>query len=187
MSEAFGSLIQAIRGLLTWWLLVAPWERGVRVRGKSTRILEPGFHLVIPLLDRVYRQSIRTRTIYLPTQVIGLSRGRALTVAAMVSYQIGDLMRVFETMQHPEATIGAECMAAIIRAAESREGGEPSGVSWFDGKLAVDLSAQGIQDVEIVICSCAAVRGYRFITGDGNAWIPGTDPLGVMAEHKAGG
>jgi hypothetical protein len=53
-------IIEALKGLLVWWVTVAPWERALRVRlGKRVTLLGPGVHLRIPVADRVFGDSGR--------------------------------------------------------------------------------------------------------------------------------
>ncbi len=53
-------LFDYIAKLFTWWVIVNPWESGIRVTlGKNQRVIGPGVWLRLPVIHAVYRQNIR--------------------------------------------------------------------------------------------------------------------------------
>ncbi|KKK49025.1 hypothetical protein LCGC14_3139220, partial [marine sediment metagenome] len=54
------TLFQKIYELFNWFYTVVPWERAMRVRfGKHMKIMQPGIHVQIPFIDKVFLMNIR--------------------------------------------------------------------------------------------------------------------------------
>ena len=180
-------LLDALRNLLTWWVTVAPWEQAIRVRlGKRVSLLGAGVHLRIPIADRFYLQSVRTRVATLPAQTLVTKDGKALTVAVTVRYRIADLLRLYETLHHAEGTIANIVLGAVGEFVVGNDlvGCHPERLSPAVAKAA-DLSRYGLDDVGVTVQTFASVRTFRFITGDGHAWGYG-DPLETSLEMQSG-
>lgn len=172
---ALRAVLDALRNLLTWWITVAPWEQAIRVRlGKHVQLLEAGVHLRIPVADRIYRQSTRRRNSALPAQTLITKDGKPLTVAVMVGYRISDLLRLYETLHHAEATISCIVLGAVGEFVVARESSDCGpGELAREVIRAADLGRYGLDDIAVTVTSFAFVRTYRFITGDGNCWSIG--------------
>lgn len=60
--NAFVEILRSFWRCFIWWVVIQPWEQGIRVRlGKKRVRLEPGIHFRIPYLDAVFKQSNRLR------------------------------------------------------------------------------------------------------------------------------
>lgn len=168
MNSALSSLVAGLRSLLTWWVTVAPWEQGLRVRaGRHVRELGPGVYLKVPVLDRAYVQCTRLRTVNLPPITLDTSgRGHALTVVGVFEYAIADLRKLFDSLKYPEATLAARAGAALHeRMREVKEGDE------MPSEVAVDgFEAMGICSARVVVVSRCEVRTYRLITGESHLY-----------------
>ena len=69
--ETFTALLKQIGQIFRWWVIVAPWEQGLRVRaGKHVLLLKPGLHVRIPYIDQVFIQSSRLRIVHLAMQTV---------------------------------------------------------------------------------------------------------------------
>ena len=180
-------IIEALRGLIVWWVTVAPWEQAIRVRlGRRVSLLPAGVHLRIPVVDRVYRQSVRLRSSIQPAQTLVTRDGKPLTIAVTVLYRIADLRRLYDTVHHPEGTISAMVLGAVGRFVvehDARDCGP--GVVCREVPALADLQRFGLEDVEVTVNTFAFVRTYRLITGDGHAWSCG-DVLNTDTEVDAG-
>lgn len=105
--EIFKIIIENLTKLFRWWIIVHPWESGLRVRfGKKIKQLKSGIHFRIPYLDSCYVQTIRLRVIGLCPQTTSTKDGQTITVICNVGYQISDLQKMYNTLYHPESTIG---------------------------------------------------------------------------------
>jgi len=104
--EYIGRLLDLIRKIFVWWVVIVPWQQGVRVRGgKQVRILRAGMHFRFPLYDQIYVQDTRLRVLQLPPQTVSTKDGRCLTIVACIGYAIEDIHKVFETLFQPESTL----------------------------------------------------------------------------------
>jgi hypothetical protein len=168
-------LLAALKSLLTWWVMVAPWEQAVRVRGgKRLMLLNAGLHLRVPIWDRIYQQSTRRRFSVPPPQTLTTKDGKSLTVCVTVGYSIADLLLLYQSLHHPEEAVQAEVMGAVARVVTGLRSDEcrPAQIGAAATGV-VDLHRFGLTDFEITVVSYAIVRTYRFITGEGFTWRHG--------------
>jgi hypothetical protein len=113
-------LLEAIgRVLASWkpWVVVAPWEIGVRVRlGRVAASLLPGPHLRIPVLDRVVLVNTRLRIGQTPTLTLECEDQRHVRVlSAIVGYAILDPVLAILAYNYPGQSINGLAMAAMAR------------------------------------------------------------------------
>lgn len=163
--NAVRELLNALRGLLVWWVIVAPWEQALRVRlGKHVTLLGTGVHLRVPGIDRIYRQSVRQRTADLRTQTLTTSDGHTVTLAGTIRYAIGDIERLYETLHHAEATIIDLAAGAIAEevASRTRFGLAPERLAQAVNER-LDLERFGLADGRVYITDFAFVRTFRLI------------------------
>ena len=108
-------LLQALSRPLVWWVVVATWEQGVRVRfGKSPRLLPAGLHFRIPFLDRVAVVCVRQRVVVTACRTVTTKDGHALTLAFALRYAVRDALTLVESVAQPEGTM--EALAQSIAA-----------------------------------------------------------------------
>jgi hypothetical protein len=160
---------------LTWFVIVAPWEQAIRVRlGKRVALLTAGFYLRIPFVDRVFKQSVRRRLTNIRPQTLTTRDGRVITCAAALGYSIGDMRKLYDTLESAQDTIESEAATLIARFvgehdyAECRMGELEKFVSG-----ALDLAQYGLEGQEFYLTSFATARTYRLITGDLPSWNHG--------------
>ena len=184
---SWGELFRNVTGIFRWWVIVAPWEQAVRVRaGKRVDVLGAGFHLRIPLIDRVFRQSTRRRFITVPTQTVSTSDGKAVTVSGGIGYAICDIGRLYDTLHHPEDVIQTEAQGAIARfiAARTLEACGPRAIEeHVTGRM--DLTRYGLSTADFYITDFVAVRTYRLIQGEPRNWMSGDSLSTTLEDSKA--
>lgn len=148
-----------------WWVVVAPWESGLRVRlGKRADVLAPGPHFRIPFLDRVYVHSVRLRIISEDGQTMTTADGRVVTLNIAVQYAIADIQRLYNSVANPETTLlqlaqgaVAECIAETpsdgltARLVEERISAALPGAEW------------GLGSVRVLVTTFAFVKTYRLL------------------------
>lgn len=164
MNEFIAALRQFLQGLRLW-VTVTPWEQAIRVRlGKTTRLLGPGVHLKIPLVDMVYLQSIRMRITMLSRQTVSTSEGQAVTVTGAIGYSISDIERLYKTLHHAEDTIMNLASAAVAKHIARSDVAHCTPETIEQGlKGMLDFSGYGISFERIYICECAVTRTYRVL------------------------
>lgn len=163
-------LVSQLSSAFRFWVILAPWEQGLRIRGgKKAKLLLPGVRLVIPFWDRVYRQSIRRRTCSTPTQVVTTTDNKAYSSSLVIIYSVTDLQTLYDTLHYPDRVLEAEAAGLLAEYISSRPSAQISskGLQDFISNN-MDLSRYGLQCHEIRTASFAAVRTYRLITGDGD-------------------
>lgn len=170
--EYIGKLLEFIQKLFVWWVIVSPWERGLRVRrGKRVRVLEEGMHLRIPFFDQIFIQAIRLRVVSMPPQTVSTRDGKTLTVVAAIGYSITDIEKVYQTLSHPESTLCNLVMGHIAEyvGAHGFEECTPALIE-REATLQLEKSQFGIRFEYLRITGYAVVKTYRLIQ-DGH-WIP---------------
>jgi len=104
--EYIQKFFEQLKQFLTWWVILSPWEKGIRVRfGKKVKMLEGGIYFKLPVFDRVYVQTIRSRNVSSPIQTISSLDGVAVSISLIIQYSINDVYKLYNTLYHPEMTI----------------------------------------------------------------------------------
>ena len=184
MKSFFDFLAQFWRQLRPW-TVINPWEQALRVRlGRHVRRLPPGVHLKVPLIDTIYAQSVRRRIVALQVQTITTTDGKAVSFAASLGYEIGDLAKLYETLHHAEDTIIRLGMAALAHVVRTRAADDCDQESIERAAVTrLDLVRFGIQGVELYLTAFAVVRTYRLISDP--TYDTGGDQLSTTQEHMA--
>lgn len=165
MSDLWPRLLAAFKRPLVWWVVVAEWEQGVRVRlGKSPTLLVPGIHFRIPFLDRVYVQSVRLRTIEDSGPTVTTLDGKVAVVGYALSFSIDDMLTFYQTMSTPEQTLTARASASIARHVSKQKSTD---LDVDDIASVVDIgdtSGMGLSPVTADIVGLTVCRAYRMIS-----------------------
>lgn len=160
--------------LFTWLVIIAPWEQGIRVRlGKHARLLEPGWYLRVPFIDRIYRQSVRERFGIARAITTSTKDGHTLTVSGSFSYRIVDLMRLYQTLHDADDTLEAKFLGELSSFIVTRDLADCSPEALAGIMQSVDASQYGIEVTAAFINNFCRVRTYRMITGDFQQWRGG--------------
>ena len=84
--------LQKLGGAFLPWTVVDQWQQAVVLRfGKFNRVVGPGLHLMIPLVDRAMVQSVVTTTTVLRPQSVAVRSGKVFTVEAIIRWSITDV------------------------------------------------------------------------------------------------
>jgi len=185
ISNWFSTIAQAFSKPLQWWVVIAPWEQGLRVRlGKTSIVLRSGIHFRIPWLDRVYVQSIRERTIIETNQTATTRDGRTVTFSLATNFRIYDIQRLFDSLSSPEITIGSRAIASATSFIATHERAEIDPESIGQASTAgVQLGDWGIADVLSTVTAFSEARTYRIMTNEyrtgTNLWNIDTNDSGL--------
>lgn len=165
-------LIRGMSQFFKWWILIAPWEQALRVRGgKHSKLLLAGAHIRIPVWDRMYRQSVRLRAASVPAQTLSTTDGFAVEVRLCLMYQITDMEKLYESVDNPDA-LGAVAASAVAKYVTTRELGDLSVVGIEEAASAAmnledfGLAAEEGQSPVRVLDVVFLKRTYRLITGN---------------------
>ncbi len=187
MSGILDYLTRLLRGV-AFWVLVLPWQQGLRVRaGRHVRLLSPGMYFKIPLLDVVRVESIRRRTSMVPVQTLSTSDGATVTVSAVVGYVIGDLELLFRSLHHAEDTIVQTVQGVVADQVfkHRREEIDPAQLGQIvSEQLAEAFAPYGLADVSMHVTDFAFVRAFRLIQDQ--RWFHGR-ALNTQDDAQGGG
>ncbi len=160
--SAFGKPFQ-------WWVIVAPWEQGIRIRGgKRKTLLRPGVHFRIPFWDRVYVQSVRLRVVA-DTNKLSMSRdGKTFCVSTAIEFAVNDIERLFDAVGNVETLFAERAAAAIVQYVTVHDSRditpqllEDAATTALAGSTVWGLTAPCVR-----VAGFAQVRTYRLIMND---------------------
>ena len=164
-------IFQAISYMLTWWVIVAPWQCAIRLRfGKHITVLNTGIHLKIPLVHQVFVQNTRLLIVDTPNQTVTTADGRVVTLSVVVGYYIADIKQVLTSIQNPREVVNSLAMGAVSAYVTSHGSAECS-IPAIEADLIEQLDAKdwGLEFGLVRVTDFAFVKTYRFITNEGSS------------------
>ncbi len=190
MNEFFNSIGRFLRNF-QFWVIISPWEQGLRVRlGRYVSLLKAGVHLKLPFADIIFIKSVRLRISAFGRQTVTTTDGKVITFSGAVGYAIADIERLYRSLHHAEDTIQSFARARIAQYISTHTAAEchPSDIEQHLGaSLRESLQEFGISEANIYINDFATVRTYRLI-GDyapgGMGSILSTDRTSAVAPSQ---
>jgi len=162
-------LINTIAGFITkilqWWFLVMPWEQAIHVRkGNIVKLRGEGIYLRIPFIDSVYIQTTRMRMMDTPMQTLSAKDGNTITVKSAIGYSICDILKLYNTLFHPEMTLNSMTMGHIADFVKNHNIEEisPFSIEHFV-KDKIPVTEYGLKDLSIKVTTFAIVKTFRLI------------------------
>ncbi len=184
MGAFFTNIFSNIKGIFTWWVIIAPWEQALRIRlGKHVRLLQAGVCLKIPGMDVIYKQPTRVRTVDIGLQTVTTIDKQVITVAGNVQFQIDDLEVLYRTIHNPSSVIidfAASHIAHFI-ATHTTEDCTPQAICQYATQQ-LELSKYGLKEGQVNLTDFALVRTFRLIQ-ESRVWRDDQidmDPEGVQ-------
>jgi regulator of protease activity HflC (stomatin/prohibitin superfamily) len=134
--------------LLRFWVVLQPYEAGVQTRlGKFIRVLDPGFHWLIPFgVDQTFHEHTVPRTTHLRDQSITTADGKQVSLAAVITFQVRDIKKCLLEVEDADHAIFDSCAGAIAH--------ELATMTWAE-----ILSGDSATDRATTACR---KRGFRF-------------------------
>jgi regulator of protease activity HflC (stomatin/prohibitin superfamily) len=148
-----------------FWVVVAPWELGLRIRlGKTAVVLRPGPHIRIPFLDRMYVQPTRLRTISGIAQTVTTKDVKAFTVGTAVMYQIADILKLHMAVANPESSLLNLIYGVISKIVTDRLSTELT-LETLETQVIKELPTAdwGLSDVKLIVTTFAFTRVLRLL------------------------
>lgn len=163
-----------------FWIVIAPWDIGVRVRvGKVAAALQPGLHFRIPMFDEIVLVNTRVRIEPTPTVTVkGAKPGTARVITAQVGYAIVDPVKALLRYSQPGAAVLAMAQSLLAKATACEDATKA---------LNVEFGGHGIEVVYVYCTEDVEVRTYRLLQGGGGIYAsgggvgPAGGPHGVSA------
>jgi regulator of protease activity HflC (stomatin/prohibitin superfamily) len=102
-------------GLFKCWVVMFPYEAGVQIRlGKFVKILEPGFHWILPLgIDKYEHEHTVPRTHTLEQQSVTLADGKQVGFQSVITYKVRDIKMALLEIEDSEHAIRDACAGTI--------------------------------------------------------------------------
>ncbi len=146
-----------------FWVVIAPWEIGVRIRlGKRGVALKPGVHFRIPFVDSVMLVNTRLRIEGTPPITVSGDKPNCTRyISATIGFYITDPLNAMLKFGLPGPVVISKAQGEI--ATTQDEGKAITALKKYfteDTGISVEF-VKFVEDVE--------VRTYRIING--NAWI----------------
>ena len=159
------TIIQAISRALTWWVIIAPWERGIRLRwGKNAKELSPGIHLRVPLMHQIYKQSTRLLIVDAANQTLTTKDNKVVVIGLVVGFAIENILELYNSIQRPKDTVLGLAMGAIAAYVANVTTAEctPAGLEKHIEAALADVS-WGLRFQYVRVTDFAFVKTYRLI------------------------
>lgn len=162
-----GQLFSKVGEAFNWWFTVQPWERAVRVRaGKHVRLLEPGIHMQLPFIDKVYVQNIRVRVAATTSQSLTTRDGVTLTICAAVRFSIVDVLQLYNSLHNAGQTIAQEIEGHLSDYIITHDSVDVTPELLVDyAQRKTDIAQYGLDLDKIFLTDFIRVRTFRLIQG----------------------
>jgi hypothetical protein len=166
------NFINQIVSFFKFWIIIQPWESGLRVRaGKNVKTLNGGMHFIIPYLDSVYVQSIRKRITSFPIQTLTTKDDKNITLSGAIGYSVSDIKQLYNTLHQPESTLVNMVMSEIAECVYTNSLVDIT-PQIIEQKVLNKLEKEhfGITFEYFKITNFAVVRTYRIMDGSSNVY-----------------
>lgn len=158
-------ILNRIERLLTWWIVVNPWESAVRVTfGKKMRVLAPGMWFKIPFVHNVRVQSVRLRVITCGLQTVTSKDGTTITVRLVIGFSIEDIAKLYNSLDSPDLTMANFAMGETADLIARRTTNECKPETIQDMvKSKLTEQSYGLKLEYVKVTNFAIVRTYRLM------------------------
>ncbi len=179
-------LINRLFGGLVWWVLIQPWDQGVRTRmGKYVKRLGPGFHWKFPFIDQVAVMTTAYRNAQIHTQTLSTLDNHTVVTGGTIGYTVDNLETLYRTLYHAEDTIAQDAAAAIAQVVQTTNKADlnPMKVAEHASVLVKDkLQTYGLGNIQFRLTDFAFVKTYRLV-GD-NRYMYGATLPAVTGRNR---
>lgn len=162
-----GDLFNRFFASFVWWVLVQPWEQGVRTRmGKHVKRLTPGFHWKLPFIDQVAVMTAAYRNAQIHTQTLSTSDNQTVVTGGTVGYSIENMETLYRKLYHAEDTISQEAAAAIAQVVQTttKDDINPFMVAEKASALVQNkLREYGLGNIQFRLTDFAFVKTFRLV------------------------
>jgi regulator of protease activity HflC (stomatin/prohibitin superfamily) len=162
-------VLQRVGGSLLPFVVVEQWQEGVILRfGKFRRTLCPGFHWMIPWVDKPVCVSAVTTTTALKAQSVVTKDGRVVTAEAVVRWRLQDVKAFVLDVWDADNVIIDSTQGAIADALRSVELSSPE----LHRRVLLEsrraLVRFGVKVEAVTLTTLAPVKVLRLIGGHAN-------------------
>ncbi len=159
--------------LAQWWNFLMPaviipdYEEAVLLRaGRFKKVLKPGFHVKLPVIDEVVSQHVVITTLSLSAQSLYTKDKQNVVVKAVVKYKISDvkvfLLEVFDA-QDALADMTQSIIKNIIISLPLEACIDPEIDNTLTKKVRVEAKKWGVDIQQVTLTDIAPIRSFRLI------------------------
>jgi len=156
-----------------WWYYLSPaiivpnYEQGVLLRnGKFIKVLQPGFHVKLPIFDEVITQHVVVTTLSLAPQSLYTQDKQNIVVKGVIKYRIADvktfLLEVFDA-KDALADITQSIIKNIIITTSLENCLDPDIDNLLTKKVRVEAKKWGVDVQQVTLTDIAPIRSFRII------------------------
>ena len=163
--ESFFNALEKIVNLFKWWVVILPWEQGIRITfGSKMNLIGPGVHVAIPVVHSIFKQSSRMRRLDVNTQTLTTSDGKCIVLGAALQYAIVDIVKLYNGLHNPDSTLAVAAQERVANFITTHPAEECTVDSICERVSAeLDFSNYGLGGVKICIVDFAFIRAYRVL------------------------
>jgi regulator of protease activity HflC (stomatin/prohibitin superfamily) len=169
--EALLSWLSNVWESLTPWVIIDPWEKGIRVRlGRWIKDVGPGVHICLPFIDSVEALNVLPQRIVLPNQSLRTGDGKVIALSGALLYGVRDARKVWmEVENHDESlvTLAMNHIAEYVSSVPSEDITVESLQKYVLPKIRRQGLRWGLDVTDIGIKDLAPHRVFRFMSDEG--------------------
>ncbi len=157
--EQFLAWLSRLLDSWKFWVVIAPWEIGVRIRlGRKAVALMPGPHWRVPAIDVITLVNTRLRIDGTPPITVGVSGiNRTRFISATIGYRVSDPLLAMLKFGHLSAVVTSKAQGEIATTRDEQKALEALR-TYFDANSGISIDfVKFVEDVE--------VRTYRLLSG----------------------
>lgn len=149
------------------YVIVRDYQNAVHLRnGRFKRVLLPGRHFKIPLIDEVLPQHIVTTTMNLPAQSLYTTDKQNIVVKSMVKYRIVDV-KVYILEVFDATDVISDVTQAIIKKLVTVRNLQECVSHDLDSEITKKVrdkaKSMGVEIQQVTLTDIAPIRSYRLI------------------------
>lgn len=149
------------------FVIIREYQNGLHLRnGKFKRVLLPGRHYKIPLIDEVIEQHVVTTTMSLPAQSLYTTDKQNIVVKSMVKYRISDVKTYILEVFDATDVISDVTQAIIKKLVIARNLEECISYDLdteITRKVREKAKLLGVEIQQVTLTDIAPIRTYRLI------------------------
>lgn len=162
-------LVNYLSDFFKWWVIVLPWQEGIRVRlGKHETLLTKGVYLKLPIIDSVFVKGVRLEYDQIPIMTIATKDNQVITINGALSFQIIDIRELYHSITNPKATLSGIAMSKISEYVTSHDLADCRPPD-LEKNIVFKKGEYGLE-ARIKITGFAPVKTFRLIQD--HAWMP---------------
>jgi regulator of protease activity HflC (stomatin/prohibitin superfamily) len=152
---------------LTPAIIIPNYEQAVLLRnGHFKKVLNPGFHMKIPIFDEVITQHVVVTTLSLAAQSLYTKDKQNIVVKGVIKYRIADvktfLLEVFDA-QDALADMTQSIIKNIIISSSLEQCIDPEMDNVLTKKVRAESKKWGVDIQQVTLTDIAPIRSYRII------------------------